>query len=267
MFYLKMIPKTIHQTAPINKEEWHPIWILCSESVKNNFKNFKYVLWSDKDIDNFILNNFPNEYLDYKKTPFHIIKIDLFRYALLYIHGGIYIDMDMYCYQNFFNDLNSDINLVESDCPDEFGQIEIVQNSLMAGKKNKNFFLDCFLEGIKRSRETKFNKEIYDNHYNVKYVSGPILLKDMMLKYKKLEDINILPLKYFNTTNNHWYNPQHKVRHMASGMWGKEIHTMFKNTREEENNIALLKEYYKKSYLDKTKIDIDKLDFYKDYSE
>jgi mannosyltransferase OCH1-like enzyme len=260
-----MIPKIIHQTAPNNKDEWHPIWILCNESVKNNFKNFKYILWNDEDIDNFILKNFPNQYLEYKKIPFHIIKIDLFRYVLLYVHGGIYIDMDMYCYQNFFNDLNSDINLVESDCPDEFGKIEIVQNSLMAGKKNKQFFLDCFLEGIKRSKETKFNKEIHDNHYNVKYISGPILLKDIMLEYKKLENINILPLKYFNTTNNHWYNPQHKVRHMASGMWGKEIHIMFKNLKEKENNIAPLKEYHKKSYLNKTKIDIDKLDFYKKY--
>jgi len=262
-----MIPKIIHQTAPANKEEWHPIWVLCNESVKNNFNGFSYFLWTDEDIDNFIIKNFPKEYLKYKEIPFHIIKIDLFRYALLYIHGGIYIDMDMYCYQNFFDDLNNDINLVQSDCPDELGQIEIVQNSLMASKKNKQFFLNCFLEGIKRSNETKFNKEIHDNHYNIKYVSGPILLKDMMLKYKKFENINILPLKYFNTTNNHRYDPQHKVRHMASGMWGKEIHTMFKNIREKENYIASLQEYYKTSYLNKTKIDINKLDFYKDYSK
>lgn len=262
-----MIPKIIHQTAPSNKDEWHPVWILCSESVKNNFKDFKYFLWNDEDMDNFILKKFPEEYLIYEKLPFHIVKIDLFRYALLYVYGGIYVDMDMYCYENFFNDLNSDINLVESDCPDEFGQIEIVQNSLMAGVKNKNFFLDCFLEGIKRSKETKFNKKIHDNHYNVKYVSGPILLKEMMLKYKKIEDINILPLKYFNTINNHHYGPEHKVRHMATGMWGKEINKMFKNLREKENFIGTLNDYYKSSYLDKTKIDIDKLDFYKDYSK
>ena len=216
--------------------------------------------------ENFMIKNFKEQYYDYKNIPFHIIKIDLFRYALLYIYGGIYIDMDMYCYTNFYNDLIHDINLVESDCPDEFGQIEIVQNSLMASKKNKQFFLNCFLEGIRRSKEIKFNKEIHDNHYNVKYVSGPILLKEMMLKYKKFEDINILPLKYFNTTNNHWYNPEHKVRHMASGMWGKEIHKMYKNLREKENYMASLENYHKVGYLNKTKIDIDKLDFYKDYS-
>jgi len=259
-----MIPKIIHQTAPLNKEEWHPIWILCSESVKNNFKDFKYVLWSDEDIDNFILNNFPNEYLDYKKLPFHIIKIDLFRYALLYIHGGIYIDMDMYCYQNFFDDLKNDINLVESDCPDEFEQLELVQNSLMAGVKNKNFFLECFLEGIKRSKNTNFKEKIHDNHYNIKYASGPILLKDMMLKFK---EINLLPLKYFNTTNNHHYDPEHKVRHMATGMWGKEINKMFKNLREKENFIGTLNDYYKAGYLNKTKINIDDFDFYKKYND
>ena len=262
-----MIPKIIHQTAPSNEKEWHPVWKLCNHSVKNVFKDFQYILWNDEDIENFIIKNFPKKYQCFKNIPFHIIKIDLFRYALLYVYGGIYLDMDMYCYKNFFNDLNSDINLIESDCLDEFQKKEVVQNSLMASTKNKNFFLKCFLKGLKRYKGIKFKENIHDNHYNIKYTSGPLLLKDMFLKYKKFEKINLLSLKYFNTTNNYYYNPEHKVRHMASGMWGKEIHTMFKNLKNSENNIATLRDYHKLSYWVKTRLDIDNFDFYKDYSK
>ena len=46
----------------------------------------------------------------------------------------------------------------------------------------------------------------------------------------------------------------------------QEIHTMFEDLRKKENYIAGLREYHKESYLNKTKIDIDTFDFYKDYS-
>ena len=260
-----MIPKIIHQTAYSNKEEWHPIWNFCHESVKKNFKEFKHYLWTDEKINDFIKENFKEYYSDFLIIPFHIIQLDLFRYALLFKYGGTYIDMDMYCYENFYENLTSEINIVESDCLDEFGQVEQVQNSLMSATPNNKFFKECFLEGLQRSKKVKFKEKIHDNHFNIKFVSGPILLRDMIEKFKKDYIINILPLKYFNTTNNYLYEKQHKVRHMASGMWGKEIKEMFKDLQGAENFVGTIEDYHKASYLDKTKININKLNFFKTY--
>lgn len=260
-----MIPKIIHQTGYALKSKWHPIWNLCYKSVQKVFNDFEHVFWTDEKIDYFIKKNYKEYYKDYQKIPFHIIQLDLFRYALLYKYGGIYIDMDMYCYRNFYSDLTSNINLVESDCPDEHNQPELVQNSLMAATPNQKFFKECFIEGLQRSKTIKFKKSINDNHFNVKYVSGPLLLKNMVRKFKNIYKIKILPLKFFNTTNNHIYEKQHKVRHMASGMWGKEIYKSFLDLQEAENFIGSIEKYHKLSYLDKTKMDIDTLDFYKTY--
>ncbi len=49
-----MIPKIVHQTAYCNKEEWHPIWKLCQQSILNHFKDFEYKFWDDDSLDNFV---------------------------------------------------------------------------------------------------------------------------------------------------------------------------------------------------------------------
>ena len=49
-----MIPKIVHQTAYSNKNEWHPIWKHCQQSILNHFKNFKYKFWDDESLDNFV---------------------------------------------------------------------------------------------------------------------------------------------------------------------------------------------------------------------
>jgi len=260
-----MIPKIIHQSAPKEIKYWHPIWKICHDSVKNKFKNFEHILWTDEKINEFIFTYYRNYYDDFQKIKIHIVGLDLFRYALLYKCGGIYIDMDMYCYENFYDDLNGDINLIESNCLDEYEQLELVQNSLMAAAPNQKFFKECFIEGLQRSKNVKFKKKINDNHFNVKYTSGPVMLKNMMQKFKNVYRINVLPLKFFNTTDNHGYEKQHKVRHMSSGMWGKEILKNFIDIQKDQNYNYTLEDYLKLSYLNKTKIDVDILDFHKTY--
>lgn len=260
-----MIPKIIHQSAPYDQKIWHPIWNLCHRSVKKEFYDFNHILWTDEKINEFIKENFKNNFFDFVSIPLHIIRLDLFRYALLYIHGGIYIDMDMYCYKNFYNDLLNNINLVHSECPDEYGQKEIVQNSLMAAIPNEKFFKECFLEGLERSKNVQFNKEYGCNNFNVKFTSGPVLLKNMVNKFKNISKINILPSKYYNTCENYIYHEDFKVRHMSTGTWGKETYEMLNSLRMQENLGLPISKYLEVSYLDKTKININILDFYKTY--
>jgi mannosyltransferase OCH1-like enzyme len=53
-----MVPKFIHQIGPKNFDQWHPVWVDCQKSIKENFKDFKYFFWNDEeDLYNFIKKN------------------------------------------------------------------------------------------------------------------------------------------------------------------------------------------------------------------
>jgi mannosyltransferase OCH1-like enzyme len=138
------IPKIIHHIAPKDTKKQHPIWKICYNSWLKQFPEpeYKHMMWNDGDIDNLVKNNFPQHWNLYTSFPFHILKIDFSRLCILYRYGGIYADMDMYCYQNFYSDLNNnEVFLIQENK----GKViqDRVQNSLMCAVKNSSFFLEC----------------------------------------------------------------------------------------------------------------------------
>jgi mannosyltransferase OCH1-like enzyme len=260
-----VIPKIIHQTAYSNKEEWHPIWKICQQSTLKHFKDFEYKFWDDDSLDNFVKETYPKIYEEYKNFSCHIFQLDCVRYLLLHYYGGIYIDMDVYCYDNFYDELKEDIFLVES-----IGD-ELVQNSLMASVPNHPFWMDCYDLTLHRTKtielkpnlNTFFKKEANENDGLIKFISGPLMLSDCLRQTK--HSIYILPHKYFNHEPL-TYKKEYKTKHMQSGMWGKEIKQNFYKVMSQDNSNVLLEEYHKYSYKMKTSIDLNNFDFYKDYS-
>ncbi|MBE8713673.1 glycosyl transferase [Sphingobacterium sp. KB22] len=87
------IPKTIYQTFKTSKIPWITklyIWIF----MKKN-KSYSYEFYDDQRIEKFMEENFDQEvYQAYSKLQIGAAKADFFRYAVLYIHGGIYLDLD-----------------------------------------------------------------------------------------------------------------------------------------------------------------------------
>jgi len=261
-----VIPKIIHQTAYANENEWHPIWKHCQQSTLKHFKDFEYKFWDDNSLDNFVKEKYPQIYKEYKNFPAHIFQLDCVRYLLLHHFGGIYIDMDVYCYDNFYEELIGEVNLVES-----IGD-ELVQNSLMASVPNNSFWLDCYELCKYRIKNYKLKPnflspqlqmETDENNNLVRFMTGPIMLSDCFKQSKY--NINKLPYKLFNHEPLK-YTPELKTKHMQSGMWGKEIKTNFDLVRIKEGGNTALNEYYKFAYKLKTSINLDNFDFYKDYS-
>jgi len=261
-----MIPKIIHQSAYANKDEWHPVWKLCQPSVLKHFKDFEYKFWDDESLDNFVKEKYSSFYKEYKNFSNHIFQLDCVRYLLLHYYGGIYIDMDIYCYNNFYDELGGDVNLVESI------NDEIVQNSLMASIPRHKFWEDCCELTLHRTKTIKLKsnlninlkKEADENDNLVRFISGPLMLSDCYKQNK--HNINILPYKFFNHEPLK-YSQDLKTKHMQSGMWGKEIKHNFDKVRINDNNTVPLEDYYKFSYKTKTSINLDNFDFYKDYSK
>jgi hypothetical protein len=257
-----MIPKIIHQMAPKDKNDWHPVWEECHLSWKKNFSELEYVhfLWNDEEIDSFVQKIFPKYWNFFNEFPFHIMKLDFARYCILYHYGGIYSDMDVYCYKNFSGDIkNKTCYLLESD-----GKREKVQNSLMISTKRNSFIKFCLEECVKNY--SVFDKEInYDNFGDhCDYVLNTTGPKFLSLSYEKSNKkmVGILPKEEYNPELLQ-YSDEIKTRHMLTGRWGKETISYLKEKNIKENPEMNPQDYLVKDYFDFRKIDLKKYKFNK----
>lgn len=255
------IPKIIHQTAPADKEKWNPVWDKCHESWKTHFSEdeFEHVMWNDDDIDNLVKEKYPEYYDDYKSFPLHILQVDFVRNCILDQYGGIYVDMDVYCYQNFFSELKKEVVLVEGLAYDE-----IAQNSFMASQKDSSFFKICMEKSIeifknspslgeRLNQNNSVPENIVVSNY-VKEITGPYLLSVVYDTYENKESIQVLPQKEYNPHIPE-YHSGIKMKHMLTGDWGKE-------QKEGYNNPFLsYKDFKKFGYFEGKGIDIDLYDF------
>jgi len=69
----------------------------CCKQIKNLYPDEEYHLYDGKELEKIIKNNFPSEvFLSYKKLKPYACKADLARLCLLYLYGGLYIDLNLY---------------------------------------------------------------------------------------------------------------------------------------------------------------------------
>jgi len=94
------IPRNVYMT-------WHTKTLPTKmrenyETVKTDNPEFKFNLFDENDCKKFIKGNFEKEVLDaYNSLIPRAYKIDLWRYCILYIHGGIYMDIKFKCINGF----------------------------------------------------------------------------------------------------------------------------------------------------------------------
>jgi mannosyltransferase OCH1-like enzyme len=87
------IPKIIIQTWKDNNipEKYYK----DIESLKTLNSEFKFIYFTDDDIENFLKKYYEKYYQTYLKLPVIIQKIDFFRYIAIYHFGGFYFDLDI----------------------------------------------------------------------------------------------------------------------------------------------------------------------------
>lgn len=243
-----MIPKIIHQTAPTKQEDWHPVWQDCYKSWKIHFPEpeYFYILWNDEDLDKLVESCFPEYWKLYQSFDQHIIKIDFARFCMLYEYGGIYVDMDFYCYKNFYESLRDGVYLLESQDPKS--TIESVQNCLMISSQGHPFFKQC-MEICKSFVEQGKNKH-EDRNLEVLNTCGPWFLTKMYNQFSN--SVIKLPYTHFNPPL-YLFHENFITKHMLTGMWGKEtISDLKKSSIEEDQNY---KKFLQKKYSSFRKID------------
>jgi mannosyltransferase OCH1-like enzyme len=180
-----MIPRRIHQTAPRDTTKWKASWFSCQKTVFQRFHGFDYKLWTDEDLDQMVRQHFNWFYPVFRSYPEPIFRADAGRYMILYLYGGIYIDMDYEILSNFYSLLPIDKpSVVESPFPN----VEKVQNSLMSSPPKHPFWLEVLREMA--SCSTIFYSSVLDS-------TGPRML-DRVLERTGPSSVYLLPMYQFN---------------------------------------------------------------------
>lgn len=174
------------------------------ESIKKNNPDFKYLFFTDVDIDYFIKKYYPQYYDTYLKLPIIIQKIDFFRYIAVYHYGGFYFDLDITGLEPIKELLHYDCifpvdqNISHKKCEWERlkeycdkGQYFLL-GQYAFGAKPKNKFIKKLIDSIGS------NIDIYIKNKDEKSLSyvykstGPDFVTDIYMDYNDKKNIHIL---------------------------------------------------------------------------
>lgn len=137
------IPKIVMQTWKTREvpEDWLPSQV----SIDKHMSNWSYVLMTDEDNRNFVEQHFPDFLPYYDQLPWAIQRADAVRYCWLYVHGGVYMDLDYEILEplDILFSTGGDLYLAaSSNIPSS------LTNSFMASRPRHQFWLDV-IEAIK----------------------------------------------------------------------------------------------------------------------
>ncbi len=154
-----------------------------SQLLQKQNPQFEYYLFDDEDCLEFI-----HEYFDvsvenaFKKLIPGAYKADLWRYCVLYIHGGIYLDIKMKCVGDFrLIELTKqehyvkDRDNVEYYMPGHYG----IYNAMMIQKPKNPLMMDCIKKIVKNVDQQEYG-------FGFLYPTGPGLLGKL---YEEKKDI------------------------------------------------------------------------------
>lgn len=206
------IPKIIHQTYK-DEKDLPILYLSCQETVKNLHPEFSYRFYTDEDMIQFIQKEYPEHYDQFLELPRMIMKIDMFRYFLMYHFGGIYIDMDYKMFRSF--DLLSKTVVLPANR--DSGSLG---NCIFASEEGHPFWkevLDTFLltdysksckdENVIQSTGPGFLSSVYKNslYRNEIFVPERELFHPVSMQDQKKQD----ELKSINTYG----------MHLCAGVW------------------------------------------------
>jgi mannosyltransferase OCH1-like enzyme len=166
-----MIPKIIHQTWKTNKIPDN--WKKAVDSCKTEHGDYKYILWTDATMKEFMKNEYPSYYDLYKNYKYNIQRCDVFRYFVLYKYGGIYLDMDILCKKKLDTYLKYNIVLSKSS------NVSTFTNSFFMSEPNNKFIKFC-IDNLNNYRDSLW---FLGKHMHIMSSTGPIYLSNIIHKY------------------------------------------------------------------------------------
>jgi mannosyltransferase OCH1-like enzyme len=144
------------------------------QQIKKQNPELEYFLYDDADCIDFIKKYFPDEVVNAYNTLLPgAYKADLWRYCVMYIHGGVYIDIKYHCVDGFkFIDIMDREHFV-LDRPNHWKPgTHGIYNALIISKPGNPLFINC-IQSIVRNTQTNYYG------FNWSYPTGPGLLGEL----------------------------------------------------------------------------------------
>lgn len=212
----------VHQIAPADKSVWHPFWPKCYRSWK---AHYEVTLWNDQEgIDTLVREHYPQYWNLYQAFPFHVMKIDFVRLCILHRYGGLYADMDVFCYKRIAPEYVSKPFVALENLTEEYTSARY-ENSMMYSEKN-NPFLILVMNYVKllfinsRSQFEKPYRRTVKNDNLINNITGSGMLEASIKSFEK-GDIGFFPCELFNNRPAS-YDTSFYTKHAHSSIWGKE---------------------------------------------
>lgn len=103
------VPRTIHQTW--KTANLPPAWAAARAGCAAMHPGWSHRLWTDADARALIASRFPHVLATYDGYATPVQRADVARYAILAVHGGVYLDMDVVCEKRLDPLLTSNLTL------------------------------------------------------------------------------------------------------------------------------------------------------------
>ncbi len=171
-----MIPKIIHQTA---KTTDIPLeWSMLSKKVQTLHPGWEYRFWTDEDNLAFVRAEFPSFLEVYQSLPKNIMRADVIRYLLMYLIGGMYLDLDYEMLKEF--DLLQYSLVLPANRSTEIDNYEQIGNCIFASEPGHPFWkivIDDLLTNPPR----------INNDLDILSATGPIYLTKILNQFSAAE--------------------------------------------------------------------------------
>jgi len=196
-------------------KKWRMTWMNENPSASLH-------MLDDDDVDRFVQTHFSDSmYREYKNWPLGVMRADFWRYAVLYIHGGIYGDADTQCLRSIKDWFPPRSKYVEGEARnDNFNPGEV--GGTLRGKPYGELTWDDCQIVISLENHISFCQ------WAIASIPGhPILRKVIELVYQKSrEGINLS-------------NPHFVHAHTGPGIWTRAIKdTILENAQVDDKKMG-----------------------------
>lgn len=217
-----VIPKIIHQTY--KNHNLPETYKKCQTEIKRLHPEFEYRFYTDEDMDRLIKTEFPEYYEKFNDLPRMIMKIDMFRYFLMYKYGGLYTDMDYLMLKPF--DLLNEKVVIPCNRENENGEPVCLGSCIFASQPGHPYWKSLMNTLFTIDRK-KINYNTDKNIDGNVLGTGPMFVFAMWKKYSKTnDDICVSKRSLFHppTKNNEQYITKLKKdgcygMHICTGLW------------------------------------------------
>jgi mannosyltransferase OCH1-like enzyme len=181
-------------------------WKAYQKSWKTLHPSWTYVFHTDSDNRRFILSHFPSLIDTYDALPYNINRVDFVRYAYLYVHGGIYADLDCECIKS----LDTLKKKKETEIILAYDSLKHLECAFMISTPKQPLWLHVLHEIHKRLYEPSLKLQLYGALSRSTYIlnlTGPSMLEEV-LKSTPVKGVEIFPSdafypKQWNDTTHH----------------------------------------------------------------